>query len=238
MPRKNDGHRRPLSILFEDADWVAVEKPAGVAVHPGAGAGVSVVERIHEELGARLHLVHRLDRGTAGVLLLARTAQRAREAAKAWPRVRKHYFAITAGRVSAPRKLSMPLRDGDGRARDALTQIRASWALDRWPRLEASVCLACPETGRLHQIRKHLAGIGNPILMDDRHGDFSLNRDFRELTKNLKIPRPKYPLLFCRSLRGPPEGPIPTELTAPWPRHWPEWVDSGGLSIDALGDLA
>jgi 23S rRNA-/tRNA-specific pseudouridylate synthase len=234
-PRRREPRRRPLTLLHEDARWVAVDKPPGVPVHGGAGkTGPSVLERLEGQLGARLHLVHRLDRGTGGALLLARRAEDARRASELWADVEKRYWAIAEG-APRPGLIDRPLPDPDGRARPARTELLRVHALGG---LGVSLCLVRIATGRLHQIRRHLAGAGHPVLLDDRHGDFARNKAFAEEVREMGLPKPKHLFLVCASLRAPPDSGLPPRLAASWPRGWPPLLERGGLAVDDLSSLA
>lgn len=179
-------------ILFEDAALLAIDKPAGVAVHGGSGVDSGVVERLRAARpnAPMLELVHRIDRETSGVLLLAkkRSALTAMHAALREGRVRKRYRLIVAGHWSGgPRALRFPLykfhtAEGERRVvvrdggQEAGTRVRPL-ALLSHPRLGPfSVLEADLETGRTHQIRVHLAHVGHPIAGDPKYGEFALNR--------------------------------------------------------------
>jgi len=176
-----------LAILFEDEHILAVDKPSGLAVHGGSGIAHGVIERLRatRPQARFLELVHRLDRETSGVLLLAkkRSALTAMHAELRERDFDKRYLAAVAGRWrDEKRRVRVSLRkyltregerrvavDDDGQ--DAETVFRL---LSRGP--EASLLEAELLTGRTHQIRVHLAHLGHPVLGDDKYGDFELNK--------------------------------------------------------------
>ncbi len=181
-----------LAVLYEDDDLVAIDKPAGVAVHGGSGIAHGVIERLRAARpGARfLELVHRLDRETSGVLLVAkkRAALTALHAAWRAGEVDKRYVVLVRGRWrDAKRVVRLPVhryttREGERRVRvedegqHAQTTFRR---LEVWPRHEPPLALLEAElhTGRTHQIRVHLTHLGFPLAGDDKYGDFAWNRE-------------------------------------------------------------
>jgi 23S rRNA pseudouridine955/2504/2580 synthase len=198
---------REFPVLFEDEHLIAVDKPAGVAVHGGSGVSFGVIEQLRQARpGSKfLELVHRLDRETSGILLVAKKRSaltrlqeqfRDRETGKT-------YLALVAGAWPANKKLiDVPLHkylqaDGERRvkvvAKDdpdgmrAVTLVRVAQRIPRpLPRGEGrgegagegtfSLLEVTIKTGRTHQIRVHLASQGHPIAGDDKYGDFELNK--------------------------------------------------------------
>lgn len=236
--RRRASPPRPLTLLHTDDRWVVVEKPAGIPVHGGAGSGgPTVLDRLEQQLGERLHLAHRLDRGTAGVLLLARSGEDARRASELWDQIEKRYWALAFGVPKAPSVFDARLPGPDGRLREAATALDHALVL---PGLatRVSACALRLDTGRLHQIRRHLAGAGHPVVLDDRYGDFSANKAFIDDLRARGLPRPKHPFLFCERLRAPSRLGLPGPLRAAWPRAWHSVLEGGGLSVDDLDGLA
>lgn len=177
-----------VPILFENEEIVVVDKPAGLASQPGEGVRDDVVAALERQRGQRLLPVHRLDKETAGCMILAKDALAARRWSElvASKSIHKRYQAWVGG---------IPEKEG-GVIESELEGVKGTQsARTLWRRLEtwtlplsadgAEIALALLElelkTGRMHQIRRHLAGIGLPILADDRHGDFPLNKTLRRL---------------------------------------------------------
>jgi 23S rRNA pseudouridine955/2504/2580 synthase len=174
-------------ILHEDDALVVVDKPAGMAVHGGSGVSLGVIEQLRLERPAApfLELVHRLDRETSGVLLIAkkRSALTALHAQLRLGQAQKFYSTLVHGRWrDAKRAVKLPLHkyvlpSGERRVRvesegqEAHTIFRATRAFGDFTLLEAEL-----KTGRTHQIRVHLAHLGFPIAGDDKYGDFELNK--------------------------------------------------------------
>lgn len=211
---------RPLEILFEDADYIALNKPAGVPVHGGAAVQTQTVV---ERLASTAHPVHRLDADTSGVLLLARTAAAASRASSEWSAAEKTYLALVVGPVREM-TLRADLDDSHGRPRSALTRVEPRAASEDGAYTLARIRLG---TGRTHQIRRHLADAGHPILMDDRYGDFAANKRFRAQAREAGAPTPKRTLLHHHVLRW-----AGREVVAPLPERWSAWLCAAGIRAE------
>ncbi|MDQ6677212.1 MAG: RluA family pseudouridine synthase [Acidobacteriota bacterium] len=187
----------PLRILYEDDDLAAVDKPSGMVVHAGAGvhSGTLVNALLHRfnrlsSVGGEIRpgIVHRLDRFTSGVLLVAKHDRAHRELSRQFAarQVRKLYLAMVNGTpVPSSARIEKPIaRDPNRRDRmtSRLSTGRAAWSeysiLERFP--QQSFLQVLIGTGRTHQIRVHLAGIGHPIVGDKLYGapSSTLNRYF------------------------------------------------------------
>lgn len=168
-----------IEILFEDPALVLVHKPAGIVVHPGwAQDGGGLVKLLADQLGSKVYPLHRLDRGTSGVLALARNPQAARAGAEAFAngQVEKVYLAIVRGHPPEHVRVDHPLPRQEGGARvPAVTDV---YRLGVWQRY--ALVKACPHTGRLHQVRRHLKHLSCPVIGDANYGKSEHNRFFRE----------------------------------------------------------
>jgi len=174
-----------LSLLYADEQLVAVDKPAGQLVIPGRGAPETTLYDEAQEAYGRLWVVHRLDRGTSGVVLFPRTAEAHRTLNLAFDRreVAKRYLALVRGapppeaRIEVPiaparRGRMRPARPGDARAKQAATVVRLLSVYRPRPPLPGMALVEIfPETGRTHQIRVHLAWAGTPLAVDPDYGD-------------------------------------------------------------------
>jgi 23S rRNA pseudouridine955/2504/2580 synthase len=174
-------------VLWEDEALLAIDKPSGVAVHGGSGVSFGAIEQLRQARpGARfLELVHRLDRETSGVLLLAkkRSALVAMHEMLRNGGIDKRYLALVKGKWTKPRlKVDLALEkylnaegerrvsvNREGQHAVTLFALRKAWE-------EASLLEATLKTGRTHQIRVHLAHLGFPICGDDKYGDFAYNK--------------------------------------------------------------
>ena len=178
-------------ILYEDDTLLALNKPAGLAVHGGSGIAFGVIERLRNARpGAPfLELVHRLDRDTSGVLIVAkkRSALVALHAQLRDGAFDKRYDVLIRGKWrDALRAVELPLAtyvtaEGERRVRVAADGRLARTIFRRvkvWPLAEPPVALleAELETGRTHQIRVHLTHLGYPLAGDDKYGDFAWNK--------------------------------------------------------------
>ena len=182
---------REFALLLEDDHLLAIAKPAGVAVHGGSGVSFGVIERLRRARPQLrfLELVHRLDKETSGVLLLAkkRSALTALQDQFRQRGTAKHYAALVVGawppalqRIDAAlhkyldaageRRVRVVAPDAP-EGRRSITRVRIAQAFDGFTLLDVAL-----ETGRTHQIRVHLADAGHPIVGDPKYGDFALNK--------------------------------------------------------------
>ncbi|WP_298440307.1 pseudouridine synthase [uncultured Ferrimonas sp.] len=193
-----------LPILYQDDHLVAINKPANMLVHRGEKLSHGrqfVLQTLRDQLGQSVYPVHRLDKATSGVLLMAKSAQSASETIKTWQQVQKHYLAVVRGHAPEQASIDLPLaqpRDRSnpnwqpGPEKDALTtvrcldQIELPIMIDKYPSSRYSLVRCQPHTGRKHQLRRHLRHLGHPILCDTRYGK---NRHYHYFRDELGIDR-------------------------------------------------
>jgi tRNA pseudouridine65 synthase len=169
-----------IDILFVDDHVVVANKPSGLLVHRGWDDDDDVAMfRVRDAIGARVHPLHRLDRGTSGALLFARSPEVTAGLQKSFDdrAVEKRYLALVRGTPPAEGVIDHPVpKSEDGPRVPAVTRFRlvARSTVDR-----CSLVAAFPETGRLHQIRRHLRHISHPLVGDVTYGSGAINRHYR-----------------------------------------------------------
>ena len=227
--------QKSIEILFEDENCLVINKPAGLAVQGGAGIKISLDSILTENYPLRPLLVHRLDRDTSGVILVAKNqAAAAHYSALLGPNAYsiKEYLAVCAGR---PKKDS-GLIDTDIEINGKMKKCETRYTVLKTSEFPAEVAeSACCKsysgvfslvklelgTGRMHQIRRHMAQACTPVLCDDKYGDFKLNK---LLAKTLKL---KHLLLHAQRLQIPAgQGAIPSiDVCAPLPKYFSEFLE-------------
>lgn len=227
-----------MTVLHDEGDWFALDKPSGLPVHRGhSGERDTVADRLRKAMGGVPHTVHRLDRGTSGVLVVARTPDAARALGEAFAQrhTRKQYLALVRG--VAPDEVEVDHAIPTGPERDAprvdartrllrLATIRLDDSPLREPRY--SLVLAEPETGRFHQVRRHLSHLAHPILGDSDHGRPDHTRLLRERVGLDRL------ALHAAALRIPrPGGGAPVTLASPLPADLAAPLRALGFDLDA-----
>jgi 23S rRNA pseudouridine955/2504/2580 synthase len=203
---------RDFPVLFEDDSFLAIDKPAGVAVHGGSGVSFGVIEqlRMARPQAKFLELVHRLDRETSGILLIAkkRSALKSLQDQFRERETGKTYLALVVGQWPANKKvLDKPLHkyllddgerrvkvvsrdDPDGMKSVTLVKVREKSPVGAGPAGSGfSLLEVTIKTGRTHQIRVHLASEGMPIAGDDKYGDFEVNKALQKPSAAVPLKR-------------------------------------------------
>ncbi len=236
----------PLDVLYEDDDLIVINKPHGMVVHPSKGHWQGTLtsalafhfERLSQIGGeTRPGIVHRLDRDTSGVIVVAKDDSAHLKLAKQFERrtVEKEYYAICHGRLDRDRdqinapigmhphhREKMAVRDGHGTSRDASTFYEVKQRVGKF-----TVVHAFPKTGRTHQIRVHLGYLGHPIVCDSLYtGQRTITE--QQITRGL----PGGPILLNRmalharrlQINHPTSG-TRLEFTAPLPVEFAKFLD-------------
>ena len=228
---------RALRILYEDEHVLAADKPAGFYSMPSEDKSLNhsfhwdALHILERQKGMRLYPAHRLDRATSGVLLLSKRLEGNGFLQRQFQerRVEKTYFCVVRGRLEGSALIETPLKKEDGRLEEARTQASAlaHFSLPiAGPKGDSrvfTVVRADPETGRFHQIRRHLASLALPLVGDNAHGDRKLNRAFAELTGAQGL------LLRCMGLSLEHPGGGKLVLKARWSKEWHRAFDAAGF---------
>jgi len=207
-----------------DAALVVANKPSGLLVHRGwANDDDVAMFRVRDAIGAHVYPVHRLDRGTSGVLVFARTPEVAAVLSRSFGsrQVDKRYLALVRGVPPDAGTIDHPIPKGEEGSRvPAVTHFSlvARSSVDR-----CSLVLATPETGRAHQIRRHLKHVGHPLVGDVNYGSGEINRHYRAAYDLHRLALHAHALAFDHPVSG-----ARVAVAAPMP-------DDLGLALDRLG---
>lgn len=226
-----------LPVLYQDEELLVVDKPSGLVVHRGWARDGEVIMTLARALAGRhVYPVHRLDRGTSGVLVMALAAGAARALGEAFEagRVHKRYLALVRGIPPESGVIDHPIPRSPGGPRvPAVTRFRRLATFERYAWLEVF-----PETGRLHQVRRHLKHISHPVIGDVRYGKGEHNRLFRSrfglyrlalhaAAIGLQHPRSGAPARF--------QAPLPADLAGPLASMG--MADAAGAGSPVAGEL-
>ena len=213
--------KKIIPIVYEDDNICIVNKPFGIPVQGGAHISVCLTDILQRQCGTQIYPVHRLDKETSGLLVTAKTAAAARQCRSLFDSqsVEKKYTALCFGCFGFSSKK---------RSREGIIDIPVKENGVLKPALSAYTFLDGTEdfslfsvrlhSGRMHQIRIHLAGIGYPIIGDDKHGDFRLNKHVWKTARIKKLQ------LCADTLRFPIAGK-PRLFTVPLPDHIQTAID-------------
>jgi len=235
-----------LQIIYRDEHLVAINKPAGLLVHRSSIAAqesVFAVQLLRDQLGCHVWPVHRLDRGTSGLLLFALNAEAASSLGQAFEQglARKRYIALVRGWPEQAGVIEHPLaRDPElPSSGQTMLESRTDWqrlarvewpfSVDgRFPSSRYALVEARPLTGRRHQIRRHLRHIAHPIIGDATHGKGAHNR---AVAQHLGLQR-----MWLHGLSLQIQHPVshePLDLQAPLGQEWTDLLSLGDWQHEA-----
>lgn len=209
----------PVPILLRDERFVVVHKPSGLAVHRGLAQDTTyALQRVRDLVGCHVYPVHRLDRPTSGALLMALDPEAARLLHGQFDArtVAKTYRALVRGRTADADVIDSPLARDGGPEVPALTRYRCLARVQRASWLEVT-----PETGRKHQIRRHLRRQDHPVIGDVSLGDGRVNRVFRQRCGLWRLALHACELAFDHPVSGERvivQCPLPDDLAQPLAR--------------------
>ena len=226
---------RDITVLYEDERFLVLNKPAGLPVQGGKGVRNSLDSLLAQNYSERPFLVHRLDKGTSGVIVTAKTRECAAECSAVFSGSRqglkKTYLAFCAGILEKKGTINEALIIKGKEQKAQTSYIQRGCSIlpclgEGEEIINISLAEVIPSTGRMHQIRRHLAQKGNPILLDEKYGNFALNK---KLKKNPGIKRL---LLHALSIYLPPsliKGGL--EINAPLPDYFQEMIKKTGINL-------
>jgi tRNA pseudouridine65 synthase len=218
---------QPLSLLYRDDNYIAVDKPAGMLVHRSWIAEeetVFLLQTLRDQIGQRVYPIHRLDRPTSGVILFALSSAAAHTMCQVFEQreIKKEYLAIVRGYTDECGHIDYPLREEPHKPeQQAITDYRRLATVElpipigRYTTSRYSLLQVTPVTGRMRQIRKHFHHIFHPLIGDTSHGEGRHNRLFREQfdchrlllhAQRLTLPHPNNGALLTI------EAPLPAEF--------------------------
>ena len=208
-----------VDVVYRDDALVVVDKPSGLSVHRGDDQGTTFAMTLtRDAIGAWVYPVHRLDRATSGVLVFGLSSEVARTLQEAFAgrRVRKHYLALVRGVPPANGVIESPMEKREGGPQvEAVTEYSTLFVSDI---ARVSLVEARPQTGRHHQVRRHLRRISHPIAGDVRYGKGVENRSYRVELGLYRLALHARRLVFDHPVTGASlnfESPIPEDLAEP-----------------------
>ncbi|VEI57604.1 tRNA pseudouridine synthase C [Pasteurella multocida] len=226
-----------LEILYQDDYLVAVNKPAGMLVHRSwldMHETQFVMQTLRDQIGQHVYPIHRLDRPTSGVLLFALNSEVANLLCLQFEdkQVEKSYLAIVRGYLTGKERIDYPLKvkldkvadkfvQEDKAPQDAVTDyqglltVEMPYSVKKYNTTRYSLVRLLPQTGRKHQLRRHMKHIFHPILGDTQYGDLHQNRAFTEYTEVKRLMLHAETLVFIHPIIREPIK-LTAELDADW----------------------
>jgi len=211
-----------IEILHEDALSIIVNKPAGLSVQGGKDIKTSLdtlLDQYLKDSNTKAYLVHRIDKDTSGVVLAAKNSQAAARFSQVFGVQRKAVKIYTAVCAGIPPKNNGNITD-ELLIKGSLKKSHTVYKLIKSGKIEEadqeySVLELELETGRMHQIRRHLSMIGNPVLGDDKYGNFSLNKKLQKTTGLKRLLLHAYRLVIKE---------YDIDITAPLPEYFNRYI--------------
>lgn len=192
-----------LDILYQDEDLIAINKPAGMLVHRSwldKAETIFAMQTLRDQIGQHVFPIHRLDRPTSGVLLFALNSEMARIMCELFEanRIQKGYLAVVRGYLQGEAQVDYPLKvildriadkfSQEKEAQQAITDykglatVEMPYPAGKYATARYSLITLSPQTGRKHQLRRHLKHLFHPIMGDTKYGDLHQNRTLTEKT--------------------------------------------------------
>lgn len=243
-----------LEILYQDQYLVAVNKPAGWLVHRSwldSRETVFVMQTVRDQIGQHVFTVHRLDRPTSGVLLMALSSEVAHLLSQQFEQhqVQKTYHAVVRGFVTQGARLDYPLTQERDKIADKfaeqdkepqpavthyrpLAQVEMPVVIGRYDSARYSLVELQPETGRKHQLRRHMTHLRHPIIGDSKHGDLRQNRGMAQHFGSSRLMLHASHLQFTHPVTGQP-----LCISARWDETWQRVMSQFGW-LSVLPELA
>lgn len=173
---------KTIPILYSDDEIIIINKEAGLSVQGGKNITESVDSLLPQQIGQKVFLVHRLDKDTSGILVVAKSSQGASKWTKLFGShiIKKQYIALCYGKMKKDEGIIETPIEVKGITKNARTFYKVlktvKLDIDENTNIPLSLISLILDTGRMHQIRIHLAKNNCPILADDKHGDFKINK--------------------------------------------------------------
>lgn len=221
-----------IPVIYENDDILIINKQSGLAVQGGEGISHSVDDLLSAQMNQKVYLVHRLDKDTAGILVVAKNPKAAAKYTEifAGKKAKKEYVSFCCGLPAKESGTVNAAVEQKGAEKNALTRYQLeSKAVLETEETTVNLCSIkwCIETGRMHQIRIHAAKIGAPIVADDKHGNFKVNKLLKKALGAKKL------MLAAVKLTIPVKTDNGKEMLKtfeiPLPEHMQQFAEKAGL---------